>query len=87
MKKSRIEIVDSVFRPHNQSRVKGFRVRLVAANGEILQHSEQLTTAAAVKKHIVALGKVFALTAQWELFSVTTIVDQTKQKIWKSPFN
>lgn len=94
MKKYHLEIVDSVYRPtikdgygpSQRVKVKGFRVRLIASNGEILQSSEQLESAASVKKHIEALGKVFAITAKWELYSVVKIKDSTKNKVWKNPF-
>lgn len=92
--KPQIKIVDSIRKvydreviyPAKRKRVKGFRVQLIAGNGEILQISEQLESYAAVKKHILALGKVFALTAAWELWSVVKITDETKSKIWKNPF-
>lgn len=89
MKKPHIKIVDSIARPFrgqgSSRKVKGYRVQLVAGNGEILQISEQLESYAAVKKHILALGKVFALTAAWELWSVVKVVDETKDKVWKNP--
>jgi hypothetical protein len=89
MKKPHIKIVDSIARPFrgqgSARRVKGFRVQLVAANGEILQVSEQLESVAAVKKHILALGKVFAITAAWELWSLVKVCDETKNKVWKNP--
>jgi hypothetical protein len=89
MKKPHVKIVDSIARPFrgqgSARRIKGFRVQLVAGNGEILQISEQLESVAAVKKHILALGKVFALAAAWELWSVVKVVDETKDKVWKNP--
>jgi hypothetical protein len=88
--KPQIKIVDSFRRPFrgrgSARRVKGYRVQLIAGNGEILQTSEQLESYAAVKKHILAIGKVFALTAAWELWSVVKITDATKVKIWINPF-
>lgn len=89
MKKPHIKIVDSIARPFrgqgSARRVKGYRVQLVAANGEILQISEQLESVASVKKHILAIGRVFAITAAWELWSVVKVVDETKDKVWKNP--
>jgi uncharacterized protein YegP (UPF0339 family) len=89
--KPHIKIVDSFVRPFrgegSARKVKGYRVQLIAGNGEILQHSEQLESVKAVKKHIEALGKVFAITAAWELYSIVKIVDQTKEKVWKNPFD
>jgi len=92
--KAQIRIVDSIYRPTirklhfpaHRPKIKGYRVQLVAGNGELLQHSEQLESLAAVKKHILSLGKVFAITAPWELYSVVKIVDMTKEKVWKNPF-
>jgi hypothetical protein len=89
MKKPHIKIVDSIARPFrgqgSARKVKGYRVQLVAGNGEILQISEQLESVAAVKKHILALGKVFAIAAAWELWSVVKVSDETKDKVWKNP--
>jgi uncharacterized protein YegP (UPF0339 family) len=92
--KPQIKIVDSsrkvydpeVIYPIKRKIIKGYRVQLIAGNGEILQTSEQLESYAAVKKHVLAIGKVFALTAAWELWSVVKITDATKAKIWKNPF-
>jgi uncharacterized protein YegP (UPF0339 family) len=88
--KPHIKIVDSFVRPFrgqgSARKVKGYRVQLIAGNGEILQHSEQLESVKAVKKHIEALGKVFAITAAWELYSIVKIDDVTKEKVWPNPF-
>lgn len=92
--KPQIKIVDSsrrvydpeIIYPVKRKRIKGYRVQLIAGNGELLQHSEQLESVKAVKKHIEALGKVFVITAAWELYSLVKIVDSTKEKIWKNPF-
>lgn len=87
--KPHIKIVDSFVRPFRSEgsarKVKGYRVQLIAGNGELLQHSEQLESVKAVKKHIEALGKVFALTAKWELYSVVKIDDETAAKVWPNP--
>ena len=84
--KTHIKIVDSVNRPFRKEgsarKVKGYRVQLIAGNGEILQHSEQLKSVSAVKKHIEALGKLFALTNTGMLYSVVKIKDATAAKIW-----
>jgi len=88
--KPHIKIVDSYVRPFrgegSSRRVKGYRVQLIAGNGELLQHSEQLESVKAVRKHIEALGKVFAIAAAWELYSLVKINDQTKEKVWPNPF-
>jgi hypothetical protein len=85
--KPHIKIVDSFNRPFrgqgSARQVKGFRVQLIAGNGELLQHSEQLESVKAVRKHIEALGKVFSITAAWELYSIVKIVDDTKDKVWQ----
>jgi hypothetical protein len=84
--KTHIKIVDSVNRPFRKEgsarKVKGYRVQLIAGNGEMLQHSEQLESVAAVKKHIEALGKVFALTHSGALYTMVKIKDATAAKIW-----
>jgi len=88
--KPHIKIVDSYVRPFrgegSSRRVKGYRVQLIAGNGELLQHSEQLESVKAVRKHIEALGKIFALTAKWEFFSLVKIKDETAAKVWPNPF-
>jgi hypothetical protein len=75
MKKPHVKIVDSIARPFrgqgSARKVKGYRV--------------QLESVAAVKKHILALGKVFALAAAWELWSVVRVCDETKDKVWINP--
>lgn len=85
--KPQIKIVDSFNRPFrgqgSARQIKGYRVQLIAGNGELLQHSEQLESIKAVKKHIIALGKVFSITSDIELY--VKIVDQTKDKVWKNP--
>lgn len=88
--KAHIRIVDSIYRPQitrptgemMRKKIKGYRVQLIAGNGELLQHSEQLESVKAVKKHIEALGKVFALTNTGMLYSVVKIKDATADKIW-----
>lgn len=56
MKTPSIQIHDAQRRVDGK-RVNGYRVKLVAKNGEILQVSEVLNTTAAVKKHLVALRR------------------------------
>jgi hypothetical protein len=89
MKKPHIKIVDSIARPFrgqgSARRIKGFRVQLVAGNGEILQISEQLESVEAVKTHIIALGKLFKIRAARKIWSVVKVVDETKDKVWKNP--
>lgn len=84
--KAHIKIVDSINRPFrgegSARKVKGYRVQLIAGNGELLQHSEQLESVKAVRKHIEALGKVFALTNTGMLYSILKIKDATDAKIW-----
>ena len=88
--KAHIRIVDSIYRPQitrptgetMRRKIKGYRVQLIAGNGERLQHSEQLESVKAVKKHIEALGKVFALTNTGMLYSILKIKDATAAKIW-----
>lgn len=88
--KAHIRIVDSIYKPQitrptgetMRRKIKGYRVQLIAGNGELLQHSEQLESVKAVKKHIEALGKVFAITAQGVVFSLVKIKDETSNQIW-----
>ena len=84
--KPHIKIVDSFSRPFrgqgSARKVKGYRVQLIAGNGELLQHSEQLESVKAVKKHIEALGKVFALTHSGALYTMVKIKDETAANVW-----
>lgn len=58
-----------------------YRVKSVGKNGEILQTSEPLNTAANVKKHILAMDEC------WESFAVLNIIDHTKaQKFAKTGY-
>jgi uncharacterized protein YegP (UPF0339 family) len=84
--KPHIKIVDSFNRPFrgegSARKVKGYRVQLIAGNGELLQHSEQLESVKAVKKHIEALGKVFAISASLKVYDYVTIKDETAAQVW-----
>ena len=88
--KAHIRIVDSIYRPQitrstgetMRRKIKGYRVQLIAGNGELLQHSEQLESVKAIRKHIEALGKVFTISWQGEIPSTIKVVDKTEKQIW-----
>jgi len=72
MKKSTLWIVDARIK----GELKAFRVKSVAANGEILQVSEVLNDKKAVKTHIKAMEKCWKGTCP-------VVVDKTKKQIFK----
>jgi hypothetical protein len=73
---NRIEIYDAT-RTVDGKKMKGFRVKTVASNNEILQTSEVLNTASSVKKHICAMCEA------WRSFYAPSVYDMTKDKKMK----
>lgn len=90
LRKGRIEIVDSRKRMFEykfgapsevvkEFYISAFRVRTIAANGEILQTSETLNDKKAVMTHLAAMQKVYRSMLTYEQY-LPNIVDATSKR-------
>lgn len=63
----------------------GWRVQIVADNGEILQTSEELETKQAVLKHVVSMCRHISYATNWRGQRLDCITVRTECKIIASP--